>query len=172
MTDLLVRGGRLRVADLDLRCAVGRGGIVAADAKREGDGATPAGRHLLRFAFFRADRVAAVSPLPFQPIEPDMWWDDDPASAHYNSLRRAAPPGHPERMWREDHVYDWIVPLGWNDAPPIPGLGSAIFLHVAREGWTPTAGCVAVAAEDWPRLLAHLRPGGAIDIKLGDIRPG
>ncbi|MBL0931955.1 MAG: L,D-transpeptidase family protein [Alphaproteobacteria bacterium] len=167
MTDLLVRIGRLRVADLDLRCVVGRGGIVAADAKREGDGATPAGRHLLRFAFFRADRVTAVSPLPFQAIEPDMWWDDDPASPAYNTLRRSAPVEHPERLWRDDTVYDWIVPLGWNDAPPVPGLGSAIFLHVARPDWTPTAGCVAVAHDDWPRLLPHLRPGGAMDIRPG-----
>ena len=50
-------------------------------------------------------------------------------------------------------VYDLIVILGHNDAPTVPGLGSAVFLHVAQPDYGPTAGCVAVAAGD---LLAIL----------------
>lgn len=165
MSDLVVENGILRVSALTTRCAVGRARIVAAEAKREGDGATPAGRFVLRDGFFRADRATAVSPLPFRAIAPDMWWDDDPASPAYNTLRFQAPPAHPERLWRDDGVYDWIVPLGWNDSPPVPGLGSAIFLHVARPEFAPTAGCVAVAREDWPRLLPYLTPETHIDIR-------
>lgn len=167
MSDLVVENDFLRAGALALRCAVGRAGIVPAATKREGDGATPAGRFALREGFFRADRVTAVSPLPFRAIEPGMWWDDDPASPAYNTLRVHAPADHPERLWRADGIYDWIVPLGWNDSPPAPGLGSAIFLHAARPDWTPTAGCVAVAREDWPRLLPNLTPQSYIDIRLG-----
>lgn len=94
-----------------------------------------------------------------------MWWDDDPASPAYNTLRARAPAAHPERLWRADGVYDWIVPLGWNDRPPIPGRGSAIFLHVARPDFAPTAGCVAIAADDWPALLPALTPESVIDIR-------
>jgi L,D-peptidoglycan transpeptidase YkuD (ErfK/YbiS/YcfS/YnhG family) len=167
VSDLLVENGFLRAGALTMRCAVGRGGVVPATAKREGDGATPLGRLPLRPGFFRADRVAAVSPLPFRAIEGDMWWDDDPASLAYNTLRFGAPDLHPERLWRADGVYDWIVPLGWNDSPPVPGLGSAIFLHVARPDFTPTAGCIAIAAADWPRLLPYLTPETHIDIRSG-----
>lgn len=167
MNDLVVGKNALRVGALVLRCAVGRAGIVPASAKREGDGATPVGRFPLREGLFRADRVAAPSALPFLPIAPDMWWDDDPASPAYNTLRRQAPQAHPERLWREDGVYDWVVPLGWNDSPPVPGKGSAIFLHAARSDFAPTAGCVAIAAEDWPRLLPYLTPRTHIDIRSG-----
>jgi L,D-peptidoglycan transpeptidase YkuD (ErfK/YbiS/YcfS/YnhG family) len=165
MSDLIVETEILRAGANAWRCAIGRGGIVAATLKREGDGATPAGRFALRAGFFRADRVRADSALPFRAIEPDMWWDDDPASPHYNTLRAHAPAGHPECLWRADGVYDWIVPLGWNDSPPVRGLGSAIFLHAARDDWGPTAGCVAVAASDWPTLLGYLRPETHIDIR-------
>jgi L,D-peptidoglycan transpeptidase YkuD (ErfK/YbiS/YcfS/YnhG family) len=167
VSDLVVEKNALRAGALEFRCAVGRAGVVAAAAKREGDGATPAGRFALRDGFFRADRVTAASPLPFRPIAPDMWWDDDPASPAYNKLRRGAPAAHPERLWREDNVYDWIVPLGWNDAPPVPGRGSAIFLHAAQPNFTPTAGCLAIAAADWRHLLAHLTPQTYVDIRLG-----
>lgn len=167
MNDLVVENGFLRVGALNCRCVVGRDGIVPEAEKREGDGATPAGRLPLRPGFFRADRVAAASPLPFRAIEADMWWDDDPAASTYNTLRFQAPPAHPERLWRDDRVYDWIVPLGWNDSPPVPGLGSAIFLHVARPDFTPTAGCIAIAADDWPRLLPNLTPETHIDIRSG-----
>ncbi|MFN8759422.1 MAG: L,D-transpeptidase [Tagaea sp.] len=165
MNALVVENGVLRADGHAFRCAVGRGGIVAGARKREGDGATPAGRLALRTGFYRADRVLASSPLPFRPIEADMWWDDDPASPAYNTLRAHAPAAHPERLWRADGVYDWIVPLGWNDRPPIPGRGSAIFLHVARPDFAPTAGCVAIAADDWPALLPALTPESVIDIR-------
>lgn len=164
MSDLVVEKGMLRAGAQAWRCAVGRAGVVPAANKREGDGATPQGRFPLREGFFRADRVTALAALPFRPIAEDMWWDDDPASLAYNTLRFQAPPSHPERLWRADGVYDWIVPLGWNDDPPMPGKGSAIFLHAARPDFAPTAGCVAIAAADWPRLLPYLAPRTHIDI--------
>jgi L,D-peptidoglycan transpeptidase YkuD (ErfK/YbiS/YcfS/YnhG family) len=48
------------------------------------------------------------------------------------------------------------VPLGYNDAPPVPGLGSAIFLHVARPDFSPTEGCVALPRDNLLTLLAAL----------------
>ena len=56
---------------------------------------------------------------------------------------------------RSQHVwlYDLVAVLGHNDAPPRPGLGSAIFLHVASPGYGPTEGCVAVALADLLRIL-------------------
>ncbi len=149
--------GTLTVANREFACVLGKGGVVSAHAKREGDGATPAGTWKLRAGFWRADRLAKPGgPLDFQPIAPDMYWDDDPASPYYNTLRRGAPPGHPERLHREDRVYDVVVPLGFNDDPVVPGRGSAIFLHMTKPARTPTAGCVALDPDDLLEFLALL----------------
>ena len=58
-------------------------------------------------------------------------------------------------MWRDDGAYDLVVMLGLNDAPPIAGRGSAIFLHCIADGKTSTAGCVAVERDDLITLLGH-----------------
>ena len=39
---------------------IGRSGLIAADQKREGDGATPRGHWPLREVFFRPDRIGAL----------------------------------------------------------------------------------------------------------------
>jgi L,D-peptidoglycan transpeptidase YkuD (ErfK/YbiS/YcfS/YnhG family) len=66
---------------------------------------------------------------------------------------------------RADGVYDIVVPLGFNDGPIVPGRGSAIFLHVARDGYTPTAGCVALARDDLLAMLGLLDQHPAIEIR-------
>ena len=60
-----------------------------------------------------------------------------------------------EALWRDDAIYDIIGVLGWNDAPVQPGLGSAIFLHLARDDFAPTDGCVALAPADLRHVLAQ-----------------
>jgi L,D-peptidoglycan transpeptidase YkuD (ErfK/YbiS/YcfS/YnhG family) len=170
MTNLIVRPdgiiGVLTVADRSFACALGKGGIVPGNAKREGDGATPAGVWKLRDGFWRSDRLERPpGPLAFSPIASDMVWDDDPASLTYNTLQRRGFADHPERLMRADDVYDIVVPLGFNDGPIVPGRGSAIFLHVAREGYSPTAGCVALARDDLIELLGLLDANPAIDIR-------
>jgi L,D-peptidoglycan transpeptidase YkuD (ErfK/YbiS/YcfS/YnhG family) len=67
-------------------------------------------------------------------------------------------------MWRDDGLYDLVVEIGYNDAPPRPGAGSAIFLHLARPDWTPTEGCVAMERADLLAVLAAIGPGSLIDI--------
>jgi L,D-peptidoglycan transpeptidase YkuD (ErfK/YbiS/YcfS/YnhG family) len=136
------RWGRLR-----LRCAVGRGGVTM--AKREGDGATPVGAWPMRELLYRADRVLRPrTALPAHVIRRDDGWCDAPEDALYNRPVRHPYPASAEHLWRADRLYDLVVPLGWNDAPPAPGRGSAIFLHIAGRGYAPTAGCVALARRD------------------------
>jgi L,D-peptidoglycan transpeptidase YkuD (ErfK/YbiS/YcfS/YnhG family) len=67
-------------------------------------------------------------------------------------------------MWREDHLYDLLVVLGYNDDPVVPGKGSAIFLHLAKPGYLPTQGCVALVYEDLLAAIAQLRPGDQVVI--------
>jgi len=55
-------------------------------------------------------------------------------------------------------VYDVVVVLGYNDDPPVPGKGSAIFMHIAREGYTGTAGCIALSLPDLLEVLKAATP--------------
>jgi L,D-peptidoglycan transpeptidase YkuD (ErfK/YbiS/YcfS/YnhG family) len=153
--DLVVNGsGTALWKGRTLRCAIGRGGISA--GKREGDGATPAGRFPMRFLLFRPDRLGAPpTGLPRRAIERDDGWCDAPTDHAYNSLIRLPYSAHAEALWRADEVYDLVVPLGYNDMPVMAGLGSAIFLHVATADFAPTAGCIALAKPDLLAVLAE-----------------
>lgn len=161
---ITVARGVLAFGALRVRCAVGRTGVRA--GKREGDGATPAGVFPLREVLYRADRgPAPATRLPVSPIGRVDGWSDDPADPAYNQ-RRAAPSGfHQEPLWRQDALYDVFAVIGTNDAPVVPGGGSAIFLHVARPDFGPTDGCVAVARDALLRVLGACGPGTEIGIE-------
>ncbi len=156
MSEAVVRpDGSLLFQGQTFRCALGRAGIIAANRKREGDGATPAGLLPLRRLHYRADRgPIPATALPRSPIAPDDGWCDDPAHPDYNRLVRRPFAASHEEMWRSDDLYDIVGELGWNDAPVVPGRGSAIFLHLARADYGPTAGCVALARADLLEVLA------------------
>jgi L,D-peptidoglycan transpeptidase YkuD (ErfK/YbiS/YcfS/YnhG family) len=150
-----------------VRCALGRGGVKPADAKREGDGASPAGVWPLRRVLYRPDRgLEPHTALTCAPIVPDDGWCDAPGDPAYNRPVKLPYPASAEHMWLESGVYDIVVILGHNDSPPVPGMGSAIFLHLAQAGYPPTAGCVAVTRPDMETLLARAGPGDALEIRL------
>ena len=94
----------------------------------------------------------------------DDGWCDAPDDPNYNRLVSQPYPASHEALWRDDGVYDLIVVLGHNDDPPVPGLGSAIFLHICRPGYPPTEGCVAIARDDLEALLRIAEPGDAVEI--------
>ena len=154
MTEAVVTpDGRLRLGGQAFRAALGRGGVRA--DTQEGDGATPAGLLPLRRVLYRADRTAIPrAALPREPIAATDGWCDDPGHPDYNRPVRLPHPARCEELWRRDEVYDLLAVLGWNDAPVQRGRGSAIFLHIARPGWAPTEGCVALAEADLRSVLA------------------
>ena len=144
--------GVLTLGGLRLRAAFGRGGVRA--QKQEGDGATPAGLLPLRQVLYRADRIARPrAAVPVMPLAPHDGWCDDPMHADYNRPVRLPHDGRHEALWRADAAYDVIGVLGWNDAPVLRGMGSAIFLHVARPDFGPTEGCIALALSDLRSIL-------------------
>ena len=144
-------------------CALGKGGLQC--DKREGDGATPVGTFTMGRIFYRADRTARpISGLPCHPISPDMGWCDDPDHPDYNRLITLPHPARHEKLWRDDHVYVVVVELSSNTGPVIAGRGSAIFIHVAKPGYTPTEGCVALKYEDLLELLQMCNEGDYVTI--------
>ncbi len=156
-------GGTLSWRGRRYRCALGRGGVR--DDKAEGDGASPAGRFFLRRVFYRDDWISRPDTgLPVREISPRDGWCDDPGHADYNRLITLAAETRHEKLWRDDHLYDLLVEIGHNDDPPRAGLGSAIFIHVAAPGFTPTEGCVAIALKDLLAILRDCDAGTAIRI--------
>ena len=157
--------GSFEFAGRIVRCALGPAGVVEDAAKREGDGATPLGVWPMRRVLYRPDRgEAPATALPVAPLTHGDGWCDDPADANYNHPVTLPYPASCETMWREDELYDVVVILAHNDDPPVPGLGSAIFLHCAKPGYPPTQGCVALAKADLLELLAVAKPGDAIQV--------
>ena len=144
--------GVVKLGGLAFPCALGRSGRSV--RKREGDGATPVGRWRLLAVLYRADRGPRPrTRLPVRPIAPDDGWCDAPADRNYNRPVRHPYPASAERLWREDGLYDLVVVLSHNVRPRVRGAGSAVFVHLARPGYRPTEGCIAMQREHLVRLL-------------------
>lgn len=155
--------GCLHFGALEIACTLGRSGVCPAHEKREGDGCTPLGEWPLRGVLLRPGKAdPAAIQLPWRCVREGDGWSDDPADPAYN--RPVHLPRHfsAESLLRDDDAYDVIVVLGHNDSPPMPGQGSAIFLHLS-EG-RPTAGCIAIDRADMLKLLPLLAPGDRVVI--------
>jgi L,D-peptidoglycan transpeptidase YkuD (ErfK/YbiS/YcfS/YnhG family) len=155
--------GWLNAGPTRLRVALGRGGIRA--LKREGDGGTPIGTFRPIRLWWRADRLPRPrTRLPVRRIAADDAWCEDPSDRRYNRAfkRSANEPG--DRLRRADGLYDLIIEIDHNTRPRVARLGSAVFIHVAREAFGPTAGCVALRRDDLRRLLSRVGPRTRIQI--------
>ena len=156
MENVIVKSsGELSWGDKTYKVAIGKNGII--QAKREGDNATPVGCFPIRKIYYRTDRIAKPN-TDFETValERNDGWSDDVNDPAYNTHVKLPYTGSHEELWRDDHLYDIIVVLGYNDDPPVPGNGSAIFMHVARENYSPTAGCIALAISDLLDILRSI----------------
>jgi L,D-peptidoglycan transpeptidase YkuD (ErfK/YbiS/YcfS/YnhG family) len=153
--------GMLVMGSFCVPCALGRSGIRA--LKREGDGATPRGRWAFEKVYYRADRVARPrTGLRLARLAKSDGWCDAADDRNYNRPVQHPYPASAEEMWRSDHLYDVVCVLNHNARPRVRGLGSAVFMHLARDGYAPTAGCIAVKRSHMLRVLARLRPGDVV----------
>ncbi len=168
--------GWARLGGKRWRCVVGAGGVR--EDKVEGDSATPAGEYPLRRLYFRNDRLVLPKVrLPARPIGPKDGWCDDPRSSTYNRYVQVPNDWSSEKLWRQDGLYDLIVVVGYNDDPPEGEWGSAIFLHIAREDWSATKGCVAFERDALLELVTLITPETrlrvlSIPLADGSIAPG
>lgn len=164
MTDIIVSAaaagvttGVLRQGEKTYPCTLGRAGIIATEQKIEGDGATPAGHFAFREVYFRADRLPPPKTgLVCRPLEKNFGWCEESDHQDYNKLVLIPHPAVTDLMTRDDALYDIVVIIGYNDNPVIPGKGSAIFMHLARPDFTPTAGCVGLSLEHLREVLLGL----------------
>jgi L,D-peptidoglycan transpeptidase YkuD (ErfK/YbiS/YcfS/YnhG family) len=156
--------GVLRAGQLAWPVALGRGGILA--NKREGDGGTPRGTFCPIRLWWRGDRhPRPFTALPVRPITALDGWCEDPSDRRYNRPIKV-PAGKPgDRLRRQDHLYDFIIEIDHNTRPRVVSRGSAVFLHLARPGLAPTAGCVAMPRGRMRQLLQILGPRTRINIR-------
>jgi len=148
------------------RCRIGRRGFIDFKNGREGDEKTPLGHYHIRFGLYRSDRLPPPnSRLNFRALREDDGWCDDINDPAYNRFIRLPYPASHERLWREDGAYDIILIMSHNDSPPVKGLGSAVFIHVAQPDDRKTLGCVAIEPEIMIKLLPSLYPDMPILIK-------
>jgi L,D-peptidoglycan transpeptidase YkuD (ErfK/YbiS/YcfS/YnhG family) len=163
--DMVVTRWGARFRGRRIPCAIGRGGVTA--AKREGDGASPAGAWRLVFGGYRPDRIAApLSPIPLAAVGPADIWSDDATDPDYNHwLTRAGHPFSHERLRRGDRLYDLVLMSDWNWPEAVPGKGSAIFVHLWRRPRFPTAGCIAFSRPDLSWIIARWSPRSRIIVR-------
>ncbi|MET4065436.1 L,D-peptidoglycan transpeptidase YkuD (ErfK/YbiS/YcfS/YnhG family) [Bradyrhizobium sp. S3.2.6] len=151
------RRGWLTAGQLTIPVALGRGGILA--NKREGDGGTPRGHFRPRRLWWRGDRHSRPQTfLPARTIGDTDAWCEDPGDRHYNQWIRRGEGEGGDRLKRADQLYDFIIEIDHNTRPRIAGRGSAVFLHLARDNFGPTAGCVSMTKAAMLQLLRLIGP--------------
>jgi L,D-peptidoglycan transpeptidase YkuD (ErfK/YbiS/YcfS/YnhG family) len=156
--------GWLLAGPWQIRVAIGRAGIRV--NKREGDGATPRGVFRLVRLWWRRDRWPRPgSALPTLAIAADDAWCEDPKDRRYNRPIKIRPGSAGDPLRRADALYDFIIEIDHNTRPSIPGRGSAVFVHVARDNFAPTAGCVTLEAKALLQLLRRVGLKTRIEIQ-------
>lgn len=148
----------------EYKCTIGKNGV--AEDKIEGDGKTPIGCFEIRKVLFRKDKIEKLlTELSVEEISEDDGWCDDANDKNYNQQIKLPYSASHEKLWREDDIYDIVVVLGFNDDPVISGKGSAIFMHIARENYSSTAGCIAFKEEDLLEILKNCDKNTLVCVK-------
>ena len=153
--NLLVKNNHLFIKDKKLQCAIGRGGLKK--NKVEGDLSTPIGAFKFNKIYYRADKLGETNfEIDSSIIQKNDGWCDDEKSKFYNQYIQFPFNESAEHLYREDDIYDILCVLNYNTSPIIPGLGSAIFLHVARSNFAGTEGCIAIDKEALLKIATNI----------------
>ena len=155
----------LQFLNFHATCCIGLHGLTL--NKIEGDNCTPIGTWPFRRVFYRADKQdTPLTRLPLTKITKQMGWCDDPKDEeNYNKLVELPYLYSHEKLWRDDDIYDIVVELGYNDRPPVKGLGSAIFMHLMAKDGSPTAGCIALRKDDLLNLISIVDLNEVLEVK-------
>jgi L,D-peptidoglycan transpeptidase YkuD (ErfK/YbiS/YcfS/YnhG family) len=141
----------LIIDDFIFRCSTGKNGIKK--KKIEGDKATPRGKFSLGRLYYRADRVQKpLTKIPIRIITKNMGWCDDPKSKYYNEEIKISKKLKYEKLFRKDHLYNYLIVINYNTKKTISNKGSAIFIHLTKK-YKKTAGCIGVKQKDFLILL-------------------
>ena len=150
---ILINKKYLTFKNYKAKCAVGKRGIGY--KKKEGDLITPKGLFKIKFILYRKDRIFNLkTKIKKMPIKKNMGWCDDPRSIYYNKLINLPFKYSAEKLYRTENTYDIIFVLNYNMRPIIKNKGSAIFIHIARNNFKKTAGCVAIKKTSMKKIAS------------------
>ena len=160
---IVKKSGYLKYKNFIFRCALGKNGIKK--KIQEGDNITPKGIFKITKIYYRQDKIKKINTLIKKiKIRKEMGWCDDPKSIFYNKQIKLPSKFSYERLYRKDHIYDLLAVLNYNTNPVIKNKGSAIFMHIAKKNYSPTAGCVALKKNDLIKLLEIIKKNTKIKI--------
>jgi L,D-peptidoglycan transpeptidase YkuD (ErfK/YbiS/YcfS/YnhG family) len=160
---IIKKSGYLEYKNLKFRCALGKTGIKK--KKKEGDNITPEGTFKIIRVYYRRDKIKNISTLiKKKEIKKKIGWCDDPVSIFYNKEIKLPSKFSHEKLYRKDNLYDLILVLNYNINPIIKNKGSAIFIHIAKKNYEPTAGCIALKKKDLLELLKNIKKNTKIKI--------
>ena len=161
---ILINKNYLTYNKLKFKCAIGKKGISY--KKKEGDLITPKGQFKIKYILYRNDRVKISTKLKKRVIKKNMGWCDDPKSKQYNKLVKLPYIFSYEKLYKKENTYDIILVLDYNMNPIIKNRGSAIFIHVAKNNFIKTAGCVAIRKKNLIKLIKNINPNSKVNISL------
>jgi L,D-peptidoglycan transpeptidase YkuD (ErfK/YbiS/YcfS/YnhG family) len=160
---IVKKSGYLKYKKLKFLCAIGKSGIKK--KIKEGDNVTPAGVFKITKIYYRQDKIKKIKTLIKKiKIKKNMGWCDDPKSNFYNQQIKLPNKFNHEKLYRNDRIYDLLAVLNYNTNPVVKNKGSAIFIHIAKNNYKPTAGCVAVKKGDLIKLLQKIKKNTKIKI--------
>ena len=160
---LVVKNGFLLSNDQKYKCSIGYNGLTK--NKSEGDGCTPVGTFKITKILYRPDKIDdCIFHLDSQIIEKNDGWCDDINSDLYNKKICFPFKQSAEHLYRNDDLYDIVCIIDYNLNPIIRGKGSAIFLHVASDDYSPTHGCIAIKKDELLQIAIHLEKDSKIFI--------
>ena len=149
---------------LKVRCAIGKKGIGY--KRKEGDLITPKGRFKIKYILYRKDRVKFSTKMKKKVIKKNMGWCDDPNSKQYNKLVKLPFFYRHEKLFKKENIYDIVLVLNYNMNPIKKNKGSAIFIHVAKNNFRKTEGCVAIKKQNLIKIVKKLNLNSEVKISL------
>jgi L,D-peptidoglycan transpeptidase YkuD (ErfK/YbiS/YcfS/YnhG family) len=153
---IINKSGFLKYRDHKFKCALGKAGIGI--KKTEGDNITPKGNFKIIKVYYRKDKIKKVhTKLRLIQIKKKMGWCTDPNNKDYNKQIKLPTKFNHEKLYRSDSLYDLILFINYNTNPIIKKRGSAIFIHIAKKKYNPTAGCIALKKKDLIQLLRIIK---------------
>ena len=163
MTIFVKNKHTLQVDEFIFRCCIGKNGSTS--KKKEGDKKTPKGTYKIENLYYRKDRKEKPTTLlKCIEIKKNMGWCDDISfPKKYNKLIKIKKKINHEKLKRNDHKYDFLIPIKYNFKKPTVGLGSCIFIHLTKD-YKPTAGCVALKEKDFLIMLKVIKKNSNIKI--------
>jgi L,D-peptidoglycan transpeptidase YkuD (ErfK/YbiS/YcfS/YnhG family) len=157
------KSGDLIYKNLKYRCAIGKAGIKK--KQKEGDNITPKGIFKITRVYYRSDRIKNISTsIKKIKINKNMGWCNDSKSPFYNREIKLPSKFSFEKLYRNDNLYDLLAVLNYNTNPVEKNKGSAIFIHIAKKRFKPTAGCIALQKKDLMKLMRVIKKNSKIKI--------